>query len=164
MLGARFDEPANHPPPPEEAAFFARIAPLQVGMDGGFERARFADEDLPSLDAGAAEGRRLVAARGADAVFVKSPQAWGTYEVEDLDDRGMGLAGAFAHDLWEVRHDLAPERALEIGIGFVTAFLAALLVVKPFLRFVGRSGFAPFAWYRIVAGVLILVGIAAGVL
>ena len=74
------------------------------------------------------------------------------------------MAGAFAHDLWEVRHDLAPERALEIGIGFVTAFLAALLVVKPFLRFVGRSGFAPFAWYRIAAGVLILVGIAAGVL
>jgi undecaprenyl-diphosphatase len=74
------------------------------------------------------------------------------------------MAGAFAHDLWEVRHDLAPERALEIAIGFVMAFLAALLVVKPFLRFVGRSGFGPFAWYRIVAGVLLLGGIAAGVL
>lgn len=74
------------------------------------------------------------------------------------------MAGAFAHDLWEVRQDLAPERALEIGIGFVTAFLAALLVVKPFLRFVGRSGFGPFAWYRIVTGVLILAAVAAGVL
>jgi signal transduction histidine kinase len=39
-----------------------------------------------------------VIGRGADAVFVRSPQAWGTYEVEDLDDRGTGLAGAFAHD------------------------------------------------------------------
>jgi undecaprenyl-diphosphatase len=74
------------------------------------------------------------------------------------------MAGAFAHDLWKVRHDLAPERALEIAIGFVMAFLAALLVVKPFLRFVGRSGFGPFAWYRIVAGALILAGVAAGVL
>lgn len=74
------------------------------------------------------------------------------------------MAGAFAHDLWEVRHGLAPERALEIGIGFVFAFLAALLVVKPFLRFVGRSGFGPFAWYRIGAGLLILAGVAAGVL
>jgi undecaprenyl-diphosphatase len=74
------------------------------------------------------------------------------------------MAGAFVHDLWEVRHDLAPERALEIAIGFVTAFLAALLVVKPFLRFVGRSGFGPFAWYRIVAGALILAGVMAGVL
>jgi undecaprenyl-diphosphatase len=37
-------------------------------------------------------------------------------------------------------------------------------VVKPFLRFVGRSGFAPFAWYRIVMGVAILAALAAGVL
>ena len=40
------------------------------------------------------------------------------------------------------------------------AFLAALVVVKPFLRFVGRSGFAPFAWYRIAAGVAILAALA----
>jgi undecaprenyl-diphosphatase len=66
------------------------------------------------------------------------------------------MLGAFVHDLWEVRAELAPERALEIAIGFVTAFLAALLVVKPFLRYVARSGFAPFAWYRIAAGALLL--------
>lgn len=72
------------------------------------------------------------------------------------------MAGAFAHDLWKVRHDLAPERAIEIAIGFVMAFLAALLVVKPFLRFVGRSGFGPFAWYRIAAGIVILAAAATG--
>ena len=71
------------------------------------------------------------------------------------------MAGAFVHDLWEVRAHLAPERALEIGIGFVTAFLAASLVVKPFLRFVTQSGFAPFAWYRIAAGVGILLAMWA---
>jgi undecaprenyl-diphosphatase len=74
------------------------------------------------------------------------------------------MAAAFVHDVWEVRHGLAPERAVEIAIGFVTAFLAALLVVKPFLRVVGRSGFGPFAWYRIAAGVLILAAVASGVL
>ena len=63
------------------------------------------------------------------------------------------LAGAFLHDLWEVRDHLAPERGAEIAIGFVMAFLAALVVVKPFVRYVARTGFAPFAWYRIVAGV-----------
>jgi undecaprenyl-diphosphatase len=42
------------------------------------------------------------------------------------------------------------------------AFLAALVVVKPFLRFVGRAGFAPFAWYRIVAGAAILAAMGAG--
>ena len=66
------------------------------------------------------------------------------------------MIGAFAHDLWTVRAHLAPERALEIAIGFTTAFVAAVFVVRPFLRFVSRSGFAPFAWYRIAAGVLIL--------
>jgi undecaprenyl-diphosphatase len=72
------------------------------------------------------------------------------------------LAGAFLHDLWEVRDQLAPDRATEIAIGFVMAFLAALVVVKPFLRFVGRSGFAPFAWYRIIVGLLMLAALRAG--
>lgn len=72
------------------------------------------------------------------------------------------LAGAFLHDLWEVRDHLAPERGAEIAIGFVMAFLAALVVVKPFLRYVARAGFAPFAWYRIVAGAVILAAMGAG--
>jgi undecaprenyl-diphosphatase len=72
------------------------------------------------------------------------------------------MAAAFAYKLLEVRHHLAPERATEIGIGFVMAFIASLLVVKPFLGFVGRSGFAPFAWYRIVAGLAILAAVGAG--
>jgi undecaprenyl-diphosphatase len=49
-----------------------------------------------------------------------------------------------------------------IAVGFVMAFLASLVVVGPFLRFVGRSGFAPFAWYRIAAGAILLALIAAG--
>jgi len=65
------------------------------------------------------------------------------------------------HDLWEVREHLAAERVAEIAIGFATAFLAAALVVRPFLRYVARSGFAPFAWYRIAAGVAIFVAMWA---
>ena len=42
------------------------------------------------------------------------------------------------------------------------AFISSLLVIKPFLAFVGRSGFAPFAWYRIALGVALLVAIGAG--
>jgi len=74
------------------------------------------------------------------------------------------MTAAFVYKLLEVRDHLAPERAGEIAVGFVMAFVAALVVVRPFLRFVGRSGFAPFAWYRIAMGVLILVAVAAGVL
>jgi len=41
----------------------------------------------------------------------------------------------------------------EIGIGFVTAFLVAIVVIKLFVGIVSKHGFAPFAWYRIVAGI-----------
>jgi undecaprenyl-diphosphatase len=51
------------------------------------------------------------------------------------------MAAAFAKSAWEVRHDLAPERGVEIAIGFVMAFIASAMVVRPFLRFVSRSGF-----------------------
>ena len=72
------------------------------------------------------------------------------------------MIAAFAHDLFEVRHQLSPDRALEIGIGLVAAFLASLAVITPFLLFVRRSGFAPFAWYRIGLGLAIFAAIAAG--
>ena len=72
------------------------------------------------------------------------------------------MAGAFVHDLLEVRDHLTTDRALEIAIGFVAAFVSALLVVRPFLRFVTRAGFAPFAWYRIAVGVLLFAAMAAG--
>jgi len=72
------------------------------------------------------------------------------------------MAGAFAYELFDVRDRLVPERAAEIGVGFVMAFLAALVVVKPFLRFVARSGFAPFAWYRIAFGLAMFAALAAG--
>ena len=72
------------------------------------------------------------------------------------------MAAAFAHDLLEVRHDLGSARGLEIAVGFVMAFVASALVVRPFLNYVRRSGFAPFAWYRIALGLALLAAVAAG--
>lgn len=72
------------------------------------------------------------------------------------------MAAAFAHDVWEIRHDISSGQALEIGVGFLMAFVAALAVVKAFLTFVGRSGFAPFAWYRIALGLAVLAMVATG--
>jgi undecaprenyl-diphosphatase len=66
------------------------------------------------------------------------------------------MVAAFGYELMQVRAQLAPERAAEIAVGFVMAFIASAVVVKPFLYFVRRSGFAPFAWYRIAAGVGLL--------
>jgi undecaprenyl-diphosphatase len=72
------------------------------------------------------------------------------------------MAAAFGHDLLEVRHDLASARGLEIAVGFVMAFVASALVIRPFLNYVRRCGFAPFAWYRIVLGAAVLAAVAAG--
>jgi undecaprenyl-diphosphatase len=72
------------------------------------------------------------------------------------------MAAAFTHDFLEVRHGLGEARALEIAVGFVMAFLASALVVRPFLSYVRRFGFAPFAWYRIAAGLALLAAIAGG--
>jgi len=74
------------------------------------------------------------------------------------------MAAAFAHDLWKVRHQLTSDRGAEIAVGFIMAFVGAAIVVRPFLRFVSRSGFGPFAWYRIIAGALILAAVGFGVL
>jgi undecaprenyl-diphosphatase len=62
------------------------------------------------------------------------------------------MLAAFLHDFWEIKDHLRESHTVEIAIGFVFAFLAALVVVKPFLNFISRAGFAPFAWYRIAAG------------
>ncbi len=43
-----------------------------------------------------------------------------------------------------------------IAVGFVVSFLVAIAVIKWFVGIVGRHGFAPFAWYRIVAGTVAL--------
>jgi undecaprenyl-diphosphatase len=72
------------------------------------------------------------------------------------------MMAAFAHSLLKVRHHLAPERALEIAIGFLMAFIASALVVRPFLAVVRRVGFKPFAWYRIAAGFALFGAMAAG--
>jgi undecaprenyl-diphosphatase len=72
------------------------------------------------------------------------------------------MTAAFAHDLLDVRHQLSPDRAVEIAVGLVMAFISSLLIIRPFLRYVGRAGFAPFGWYRIALGGLLLVAMAAG--
>jgi undecaprenyl-diphosphatase len=67
------------------------------------------------------------------------------------------MLGATTLELWDNRQALAaglgPVGWTQIGIGFVVAFIVALVVIKAFVAFVSRSGFGPFAWYRILAGI-----------
>ena len=63
------------------------------------------------------------------------------------------MAGAFVYDLYKNFDAIDTNEALIIAIGFVTAFLSALVVVRSFLGFVSQHGFALFAWWRIIVGV-----------
>jgi undecaprenyl-diphosphatase len=62
------------------------------------------------------------------------------------------MAGAFTYDLMKNYKNLAFDDVMAVGVGFVMAFLSALLVVRSFLGFVSRHGFTPFAWWRIIVG------------
>jgi undecaprenyl-diphosphatase len=44
-----------------------------------------------------------------------------------------------------------------VAVGFVVSFVVALVVVRGFVHYISRHGFAPFAWYRIVVGAAALV-------
>jgi undecaprenyl-diphosphatase len=73
------------------------------------------------------------------------------------------MLGASTLELVKNRNELAAGTVnwAEIGIGFVVAFVVALVVIKAFVGIVSRYGFAPFAWYRIVAGVAALMWLGA---
>ena len=72
------------------------------------------------------------------------------------------MAAAFVYEVMEVRQHLAADRAIEIVIGSIAAFISARLVVRPFLQFVRRAGFVPFAWYRIALGLAMFGALGAG--
>lgn len=70
------------------------------------------------------------------------------------------MLGATALDVYKSRDLLTMNDAGIIAIGSVAAFFSAMLVVRSFVGFVGRHGFAPFGWYRIVIGTLMLILLA----
>ena len=66
------------------------------------------------------------------------------------------IGGATTLLLWKNRHSLDVSQWHDIAVGFAVSFIVALVVVKGFVAIVSRFGFAPFAWYRIAAGSLML--------
>lgn len=67
------------------------------------------------------------------------------------------LTGATVLQLVKHRDAITGGDVQLIAVGFVVSFLVAIAVVKAFMAVVTRHGFAPFAWYRIVAGAAALV-------
>ena len=72
------------------------------------------------------------------------------------------MFGAFVYDFYKNRADMTTDHLGIIAIGFVVSFVTAMIVVKAFLEYVTRRGFALFAWWRVIVGTLGLVALALG--
>jgi undecaprenyl-diphosphatase len=72
------------------------------------------------------------------------------------------MGGAFAYDLYKNWAQMTGSNTLIVVVGFVTSFVAAWIVVRTFLDYVSRHGFALFAWWRVIIGTLGLIGLALG--
>ncbi|MEO8199816.1 MAG: undecaprenyl-diphosphate phosphatase [Gemmatimonadota bacterium] len=66
------------------------------------------------------------------------------------------MIAATLFDLVKSRDVLVASDAPLFAVGFVVAFLSALIVVKAFLGYVSHKNFVVFAWYRIVLGIVVI--------
>jgi undecaprenyl-diphosphatase len=66
------------------------------------------------------------------------------------------LIAAGLYDLWKHREMLSAADAPVFGVGSVVSFVCAFLVIRWLIRYVATNDFKPFAWYRIVFGLVVL--------
>ena len=66
------------------------------------------------------------------------------------------LLAATAYQLWKERALLSAADIPMFTVGFVAAFVSAFLCVRWLLRYISTHDFTPFAWYRIVFGVIVI--------
>lgn len=63
---------------------------------------------------------------------------------------------ATCYQMWKSRDVFRSEDFLALGIGLLVSFLVAWIVIAAFLTFVKRHTLRPFAYYRIVMGLIVL--------
>ena len=67
------------------------------------------------------------------------------------------MMGATALDLYKSFHFLTAADIPMFAVGFVTAFLVALVAIKTFLQIIKRISFIPFAIYRFIVAAAVYV-------
>ncbi len=66
------------------------------------------------------------------------------------------LLAATVYSLWKERALLSAADIPVFGVGFVASFVSAFLCVRWLLRYISTHDFTPFAWYRILFGLVVL--------
>ena len=74
------------------------------------------------------------------------------------------MFAATVYDVYKNREFLEWSDFSMFAVGFVAAFISALIAVRGLVRFVSNHDFTIFAWYRIVFGVVILFTAYGGVI
>jgi undecaprenyl-diphosphatase len=59
------------------------------------------------------------------------------------------MAAATGYDLLKMNGQLSGEETAQLAVGFIVAFIVALVTISWFLRVLNRWTLTPFAWYRI---------------
>jgi undecaprenyl-diphosphatase len=75
------------------------------------------------------------------------------------------IGGATAYELlrlWKNPVSLSGDFTLAIVVGFIAAFVSAFICVRWLIHYVAGHNFIPFAWYRIIFGVLVLLSAYSG--
>src|SRR4051812_4600871 len=72
------------------------------------------------------------------------------------------LVAAGGYDLVKNRALLSAHDAPIFGVGMVVSFVSAFVVIRWLIRYVATHDFKPFAWYRIVFGLLVLLSAWSG--
>ncbi len=75
------------------------------------------------------------------------------------------IGGATAYELlklWRAPVAISGEFGLAIAVGFVAAFISAFICVRWLIHYVASHTFVPFAWYRIIFGLLVLISAYMG--
>lgn len=72
------------------------------------------------------------------------------------------MAAAVAYDLYKNRDVLDASALGDIVVGFIIAFIAAVVVVRWLLGYVSRRGYALFGWWRIIVGLVAILALSWG--
>jgi undecaprenyl-diphosphatase len=66
------------------------------------------------------------------------------------------MLAATAFNLYKSPLIINQEKIIIWLIGFIVAFITAILGIKFFLKFIQKNNFSPFGWYRIIIGLVVL--------
>ncbi|RYF99802.1 MAG: undecaprenyl-diphosphate phosphatase [Chitinophagaceae bacterium] len=74
------------------------------------------------------------------------------------------MAAATGYKLLKSYDSITSESIKLLAIGNIVAFIVAIIAIKFFIGFLQKYGFRLFGWYRIIAGIILLILIWQGVI